>query len=113
MTSPLNDFLPAADSSLSYSSLTICQRICQRELYFDDPEEMKKNVDARIESLDKVDFIKNCFFFFAVHDSARRSTWKNIKNALNSRARKMRRSRDMESQENRDPYTTDFGDHYE
>ncbi|VDO90867.1 unnamed protein product [Heligmosomoides polygyrus] len=80
----------------------------ERELYAGEPEELAKNVDKRVESVDKVEFIKECvFMFYGVHDSAKRTTRAAIKNTLNSRIRKHRRSSSLVLSKNRAPYSPD------
>ncbi|WKY10453.1 hypothetical protein Q1695_002646 [Nippostrongylus brasiliensis] len=63
----------------------------ESELFAGNPEEQKMVLEKRIEGADKVQFIKHCvFMFYEIHHSARKTTWRNIRNALNSRARKKR-----------------------
>ncbi|WKY02337.1 hypothetical protein Q1695_015965 [Nippostrongylus brasiliensis] len=66
----------------------------ERELYATgDRKDLTKPVEKRFASADKVAFIKECvFMFYDVHGEAKRTTWLAVRNALNSRVRRLRSS---------------------
>ncbi|KAK5967600.1 hypothetical protein GCK32_005967, partial [Trichostrongylus colubriformis] len=65
----------------------------EKMAYRDDPRELQTIVDERIHSKDRVRFIKQCVFkYYEVPEHLQDSVWKSIKEALNSRVRRLRRA---------------------
>ncbi|WKX95401.1 hypothetical protein Q1695_012110 [Nippostrongylus brasiliensis] len=49
-------------------------------------QNVMKTVENRVDTIDKVDFIKECLFmFYEIHEMARRTTWTAVRNSLDSR----------------------------
>ncbi|WKX92866.1 hypothetical protein Q1695_010698 [Nippostrongylus brasiliensis] len=63
----------------------------EKILYECQQEELKKTAEKRVDTVDKVDFIKKCLFmFYEIPEMARRTTWTAVRNSLDSRARRRR-----------------------
>ncbi|WKX90405.1 hypothetical protein Q1695_010698 [Nippostrongylus brasiliensis] len=67
----------------------------EKILYECQQEELKKTAEKRVDTVDKVDFIKKCLFmFYEIPEMARRTTWTAVRNSLDSRARRRRSARE-------------------
>nr|CDJ83604.1 unnamed protein product [Haemonchus contortus] len=60
----------------------------ERELYEDNPSELMLDVDDRILSTEKTNFIQKAIFkYFTIPKKSEESVWEMVKSALNTRAR--------------------------
>ncbi|EYC19922.1 hypothetical protein Y032_0023g782 [Ancylostoma ceylanicum] len=65
----------------------------EKEVYKGDTTDLFLQVEKRMGSVEKVDFIKQCIYkYYQVEVESRASVWRSAKTALNARARRLRRN---------------------
>ncbi|VDL86710.1 unnamed protein product [Nippostrongylus brasiliensis] len=75
----------------------------ERILYERQPEELRKTVDKRLATLDRIEFIRQCvFYFYEIREENKDEVWALVRAALNSRVRRSRST--PKPLDERDPY---------
>ncbi|VDL73354.1 unnamed protein product [Nippostrongylus brasiliensis] len=73
----------------------------EKLLYESHLDDLIKTVDKRLETVELVEFIKQCcFFYYGVREDAKETAWSSVKGALNSRVRRNRSTQNRVDKEN-------------
>ncbi|EYC24006.1 hypothetical protein Y032_0014g2266 [Ancylostoma ceylanicum] len=72
----------------------------EKEVFADDTSELHHKIEDRKNAAEKINFIREVIFkYFNVSSDSEDSVWQTVKNALNGKARTLRRARPSGSQE--------------